>query len=839
MRPRTHRHARWRVPAALLAAFCVFVPSAIPAAEGTPPKGPWRLAIYWTDVAPTLDGLMEEDCWKPAEVVDDFRVFQKAAQAASLGFGRGALQFTFEGAVEDITARYEIARNGKAPVQKTLAVDKTLSVPFHITHGGRWTAKVAMRREGRPFYTAAAACTLPPVRELLNAVRRNLEAAGKRIAGFQHPAAGALKRKLADLTGAAAGPLAAIAEPDRLTPAQWDALVRDTEKLDALWGQLKYDLHLITRYPQDGGQHAFAVGQAGPTDKVYRNGLFDGELDGAVALAQAGGETESFQLVVIPFWRGLEHVAVTFSDLVGEKGRVADGNVRWFTVDYVRMNRADPMDPDAKPYEPDILQPGAPFSVADGSVESVWVDVRLPEGTPAGEYRGTIRIEADGSAVEKALRVHAFGFDLPKKASLENNFWFAPGVKWSRFYGSYGNLDYPPELYEKHARVLSRYRITCYADDWMTMRRKVMITRGKDGTYTFDFAELGELIEIGKRYGSTAYRASHGCNLSALIPFYNNLRVSFTDKKAGKPYIHQLEEARAWRGRFREGKAYYDEHPVYSAYLPAYVKFLKRVGLLETAYWEIYDEPNSNPRWLDMIRHHTWLKEYVPELKLTFFGANPSRSQAGKDAVGLVDVWAPMLPYATAEEVTRMHERRRKHGEKFWFYTCSERRGPGGGRSPFIYYHRSYLGARIHAWMAWKLKADGFLIFAMTGVPKSNIVKDPAKRWPNTEWLADGSRGCGTLVYPGPDYELIPGIRLACIRDGLEDYEYFHVLRGRWRSVDQKRQAELYGEIERELRIEPEIITDPFTWTRQREPLESKRKRLAALILKAGAAPRR
>jgi len=76
------------------------------------------------------------------------------------------------------------------------------------------------------------------------------------------------------------------------------------------------------------------------------------------------------------------------------------------------------------------------------------------------------------------------------------------------------------------------------------------------------------------------------------------------------------------------------------------------------------------------------------------------------------------LGHAHPKIVQAIHERRRKFGEKFWFYTCGAR-GRGNAVSPFIYYHHSYLAPRMHAWMAWHLEADGMLVFAMTGVPDS------------------------------------------------------------------------------------------------------------------------
>ncbi len=39
--------------------------------------------VYWTDAAPVLDGKMNEECWREAACLTDFRTFQKPAEAAA------------------------------------------------------------------------------------------------------------------------------------------------------------------------------------------------------------------------------------------------------------------------------------------------------------------------------------------------------------------------------------------------------------------------------------------------------------------------------------------------------------------------------------------------------------------------------------------------------------------------------------------------------------------------------------------------------------------------------------------------------------------------------------
>jgi hypothetical protein len=91
------------------------------------------------------------------------------------------------------------------------------------------------------------------------------------------------------------------------------------------------------------------------------------------------------------------------------------------------------------------------------------------------------------------------------------------------------------------------------------------------------------------------------------------------------------------------------------------------------------------------------------------------------------------------------------------------------------------------------------------------------------------------LVYPGPEpgCELIPSMRLASLRDGLEDYEYFALLRKKTATLDPKRDARLLAEIRRELEIEPEIVRSVYEYADDARLIAAKRDRLASLIERA------
>ena len=798
----------------------------------------------WSQWRPTPRGFHEVDKFGTAIFRGrrDGRALPRVTRASEelLRFGAGALEFTVDAGGAPLTAKYSLRRGDTTVPDASVTVEGgVVRAPYHIVEGGRWAFSLEAHSGTQLVYTAFSFSVLPPVARQLREIGEQTRLARDALTGFRHPAVPGLTASLERLEAAAATPLAALGKAQDLSPGEWNDLVKATEGALRQWETARFDLHLVKLFRELEDARSFAVGVAGPDEKIYRHTLYNGGLTAPVEVSAAGGEYESFQLVVIPFWQKLTGVQVEFSDLRGGGGRavVPAASLSYRLVDYVTLDGADPDDPELHAQEPDILWAARPFDVDKGQVQSVWVDVRVPPGTPLGDYTGTVRVTAGETTVTRPIVVHAFGFDLPVTASLENNFWFGPtDYSWGNFYGSghYGDTEYTLEMYKKHAAMLSRYRVTCFADSVLTMSPHFTIYREADGHYSFDFSRWEEFIKVGLAHGSNSYRASLSCNLGAMYLFKKWRKV--IDRETGEEIV--LETLIGdWLAGFKEGTAYWDTHPVYLDYLKAYIAFMKRVGVFEMASWEIYDEPNSNPRWLDMIRHHKFLRRYVPELKLTNYGMEPTGRKAGKTALGLIDVWAPHLTGITPERLRIMHERRQRFNEKFWFYTCSERYDKDKNLSPFLYYHRSYLGPRIHGWFAWRLRADGMLIFAMSSVPKINVKKkNRDQQWPASAWHDGKSRGCGVLIYPGPDYELIPSMRLASVRDGLEDYEYFHTLHGLLAYLDLETDAALMASVERELEIEGEIIETHYIWTKDRGLLERKRARLAALIRQVQAA---
>ena len=119
-----------------------------------------------------------------------------------------------------------------------------------------------------------------------------------------------------------------------------------------------------------------------------------------------------------------------------------------------------------------------------------------------------------------------------------------------------------------------------------------------------------------------------------------------------------------------------------------------------------------------------------------------------------------------------------------------------------------------------QFEVDGFLVVAFSGIPKPDYARKAA------------SNASGTMVYPGPppNYDLIPSMRLANLRDGMEDYEYLFMLRERLKRLDPRKHASLVQQAKHALAISPDIIDTVYKWTQRAAVLNRRRADLARLI---------
>jgi hypothetical protein len=157
-------------------------------------------------------------------------------------------------------------------------------------------------------------------------------------------------------------------------------------------------------------------------------------------------------------------------------------------------------------------------------------------------------------------------------------------------------------------------------------------------------------------------------------------------------------------------------------------------------------------------------------------------------------------------------------------------------------------------WETWKYGLDGILVWHTAYWTSGAAYPEPALQnpwqdpmsWVSSYNLPDGGRspwgnGDGRFFYPpnrdpandrttyleGP----VPSIRWEALRDGIEDYEYFWLLRA---EIERLREAgvdpAVYQQAEGLLDVPEDVCTDLTHFTTTPEPIHAHRARLAEAI---------
>jgi hypothetical protein len=159
---------------------------------------------------------------------------------------------------------------------------------------------------------------------------------------------------------------------------------------------------------------------------------------------------------------------------------------------------------------------------------------------------------------------------------------------------------------------------------------------------------------------------------------------------------------------------------------------------------------------------------------------------------GVIDIWTPLLnclerrpgfdEFCNPVADRSAYEREIKTGRSLWWYQSCASHGCDiiGGRYftgwPSYMIDISPVSNRIMEWVTWKYGVQGELYFNTVVAYNNN-----GNPWEDVTRFS--GNGDGTLFYPGtPDrvggktHIPIESIRLKLIREGLEDYEYLHML---------------------------------------------------------------
>jgi hypothetical protein len=220
-------------------------------------------------------------------------------------------------------------------------------------------------------------------------------------------------------------------------------------------------------------------------------------------------------------------------------------------------------------------------------------------------------------------------------------------------------------------------------------------------------------------------------------------------------------------------------------YLKGVESHLREKGWLDMAYIYWFDEPD--PKDYDFVMNgFNTLKRYAPGLRRML------TEQIEPALIGGPNIWCPH----NSNLDFKMAEKRRAAGETIWWYVCCNPKAPYTG----IFIDHPSNELRTWLWQTWGYGVTGILIWESlhwtSDVAYPDSPQNPyldSMSWVSGYGMKKGTKrgwgnGDGRLFYPpigladGKAKTFTDGIpvgsfRSEGLRDGLEDYEYFAILK--------------------------------------------------------------
>ena len=176
-----------------------------------------------------------------------------------------------------------------------------------------------------------------------------------------------------------------------------------------------------------------------------------------VQLFVASNENESIQLVLYPHTK-LLNLTIKPNELVSESGDIIQaGQYSVRQVEYIQVTR--PTDDYGKPgWYPDPLPLlKEPVQLDKGLNHPFFITINIPSDTRAGNYKGSINLEAEGWIKSIPISVHVWNFQLPDIPTIRSAFGI--GTEGIRRYHNLESEEELMQVTDKYYRMLSDYKI--------------------------------------------------------------------------------------------------------------------------------------------------------------------------------------------------------------------------------------------------------------------------------------------------------------------------------------------------------------------------------------------
>ncbi|MCC7263170.1 MAG: DUF4091 domain-containing protein [Candidatus Latescibacteria bacterium] len=530
----------------------------------------------------------------------------------------------------------------------------------------------------------------------------------------------------------------------------------------------------------------------------------------ALVIRAAGDEREAAQLVIRPTQR-LRRLWAKLRDLVGPGGaRIAAGQIEILRVGYVAVAQPTDYSGAAGNWPDPLPLLDRPVDVPAHTNQPLWVRVHVPPGTPAGLYAGAITLEAEGFSAQVPLQVQVYGFELPRRLSCTTAFGFSPDEVFR--YQGLTDLKDKRAVLDLYLKNFSAHHVSPY-DPAPLDRLEVKWSRDLKPSFSWqawDRAMSRAIDTLG----------------------FNSFRLSVQGLGSGT-YQDRIEPALQGFGentpQYREGMR---------AYLGALEQHLGEKGWLDEAFVYWFDEPEPKD-YAFVMKGFGKLKQYAPRIRRML------TEQVEPELIGGPDTWCPVTPEFDSTSVSQ----RQQAGDTFWWYVCTSPKAPYAG----LFIDHPATEMRVWLWQTWQRRLAGVLVWQTNywtsdaAYPEhpQNPYEDPMS-WVSGYSTEKGNKlpwgnGDGRFLYPPeaaasgrPHEPVLAGpvdsIRWELLRDGIEDYEYFALLKRRLDEQGAALGAEERRRYEALLQVPVTVSADLTRFTRDPAPIEAHRDQLARAI---------
>ncbi len=450
-----------------------------------------------------------------------------------------------------------------------------------------------------------------------------------------------------------------------------------------------------------------------------------------IRIELARRERESAQ-VVVSTDKGSEwgNGMLELSPLRTDSGKEFKGSFVWQRVGYLRRRagyfRHPFAPPDAERWLPDPLLPPAPFRVRRGGSQGLWLTVMADADATAGEYKGTVRVTDNGNvAATIPVTVRVREFSLPETFGMPTAFSVMDGFTRAHY----------PNRFEEMKRQ---------SHDLMLDNRL-----NPDDISRTSPPEIKDLLHARSR-GMCRF------NILNLVPPPTNPKTKWVcwapPEAVFTPEFYESVKTR----------------------LSPYVAELRKHGLQKFAYMYGFDERDRQfYAGIDEI----WKKfrRDFPDIPVMTTAMMYRDMAAGKTDIPFVnttDWFCPLTSVFRPELTEKLHSQ----GKQVWWYTCCGPTYPYANMSSYEY---PLIEGRLLGWMTHLYGSDGLLFWHVNYWGDNPLLDDSDTFFP--EWNTYSGLhmpGDGIFLYPARD-RILPSIRLAQMRDAVEDYEWLQLLAGR------------------------------------------------------------